>query len=211
MINTKFTRSKKWDRQLKILRKLSPQPVMSILDVGCRTGDFLMHIEPGIIKIVGIEPSDTADIARKRGLTIIKSKAEDVETMKYDIICAYAVIEHMENPFIFLDKIDTRLFATLIPTYESLKSRLMGPRWKMYQPGHLNFLSRKQLDSYMKGRGYKLAKRFYTSGGMCHKSLIIRKIIDMFDKSIFCRIPIFDYMYSYYVKKRNKQCPEHNV
>jgi len=211
-----FSASKKWKTQLKIIEKLFPQPVASILDVGCRTGDFLMHFNPGI-KREGIELSDHfAETARKRGLTIYNDYLENVDfSATYDVVSSFAILEHLENPLVFLDKLSRiinpfGLLVVLIPTYNCLKRRMLdlfGKHWHMYTPPeHLNYFSRRFLDSYLESRGFKLVKRYYTSGGMVDsfKNLpllnnAIRKTTDIFDRSILNRLPVFDHMYSYYV------------
>jgi len=212
----KFTPSKKWERQARIIGQLSSSSASSILDVGCRTGDFLMHFNDGV-KREGIELSDHyAEIARQRGLTIYNDYLENVTfNAKYDVVSSYAILEHLENPLVFLDKLSTiinpsGILVILIPAYYTLKRYLLDlahRQWHMYTPPeHLNFLSYEFLDNYLGSKGFILIKRSYTSGGMTRlfKSIpllhkVILGLISLFEHSFLNRLPVFDHMYSYYV------------
>jgi SAM-dependent methyltransferase len=212
----KFTPSKKWERQARIIVRLSSRPLSSILDVGCRTGDFLMHFDDGIER-EGIELSDHfAAIARRRGLRIYNDYLENVTFhTRYDVVSSYAILEHLERPLVFLDKLSTivnpsGILVILIPAYNSLKRFLLDlfqRSWHMYTPPeHLNFFSPRFLDNHLASRGFRLVKRSYTSGGMTimFKSIpilqrLILKSTEILDRSFLSRFPLFDHMYSYYV------------
>jgi SAM-dependent methyltransferase len=211
-----FIPSRKWKRQVRIIDQLSSRPTSSILDVGCRTGDFLMHFNPGTRR-EGIELSDHyAEIARQRGLIIYNDYLENVTfNAKYDVVSSFAILEHIESPLVFLNKLSTivnpsGILVILIPAYNSLKRfvlDLFHRNWHMYTPPeHLNFFSASFLDNYLVSRGFILVKRSYTSGGMTdlfksvplfHK--VIMKLTALFDRSFLNRLPVFDHMYSYYV------------
>ena len=211
-----FSPSRKWEEQKGIIEKISRRPIESILDVGCRTGDFLMHFPPNVVR-EGVELSDRfAEIARQRGLTIHKDRLENVEfSATYDLVSSFAILEHLEDPLVFLDKLSTivnpsGLFIVLIPAYDCLKRRLFdlfGRHWHMYiPPEHLNFFSAHFLDSYLKSKGFRLLKRHYTSGGMAgditnlsNLKNLLRKSAYLFDHSILNAFPVFDHMYNYYV------------
>ena len=206
----KFIKNPYWERQKKIIIKLFGKKPSSILDIGCRTGNFLMHFHEKIKK-EGIEISKhSANIAKKRGLKVYNDSLENVEFYeKYDIIAAFAILEHLKNPFTFLEKINSLInkggiFTILIPSHECLKEKLLNIRWHMYSPPeHLNFFSRKFLDSYLHQKGFILVKRFFTTGGMVNpfRYKRINYLSSKFlDSSIFNKIPIFDHMYSYYKK-----------
>jgi SAM-dependent methyltransferase len=210
-----FSPSKKWEKQKKIVEKLSRRPVESILDVGCRTGDFLMHFPQGIRR-EGVELSGHyAEVARKRGLTIYNDQLEKVDFRAcYDLVSSFAILEHLEDPLVFLDKLSgilnpSGLLVVLIPAYNCLKRRLYdltGRHWHMYSPPeHLNYYSGYFLDSYLKSKGFRLRKRYYTSGGMAGGitniswlKKMFRISAELFDRNPLNVIPVFDHMYSYY-------------
>ena len=213
-----FVTSKKWLKQVAIIKNLLHRNPASVLDVGCRTGDFLMHFESNT-KCEGVELSEySARIGAKRGLTIYNDFLENIDfKKKYDVVSAYAIMEHLMDPLKFINKLNEiinpgGLLVILIPTHQCLKRKFLdyfGNLWHMYSPPeHLNFYSRKFLDKYLYDKGFKLAKRFYTSGGMINLfpdfpllKKITSKLMDIVDNSPLNRFPIFDHMYSYYILK----------
>jgi SAM-dependent methyltransferase len=211
--------SKKWSKQVDIIKKLLGKYPSSVLDIGCRTGDFLLHFDTST-DCEGVELSDHfAEIGKQRGLTIYNDFLENIDfKKKYDIVSAYAIMEHLKNPLQFIDKLDgiinpSGILVILIPTHQCLKRKwfdFFRFNWHMYSPPeHLNFYSRHFLDKYLSDRGFQLIKRFYTSGGMISHfqnisflKKILSKLIEIFDNSPLNRFPIFDHMYSYYVLKK---------
>jgi len=214
-----FTPTQYWEDQKDFALKLLKIPITSVLDVGCRTGDFLMHFKGDYIK-EGVEISSyCSEIAQKRGLNVYNDSLENIKfDKKYDIVSAFAILEHLSDPIQFLDKLKSLvniggLLIILIPTFECLKVKILtkfGKNWHMYRPPeHLNFFSERFLDSYLRSNGYRLIRRYYTSGGMFNPvrkipllNSIFNKIMFYFNKSRLNRIPIFDHSYSYYQKVR---------
>jgi len=215
-----FKKDKYWENQTKkLIKKLGRQP-QRVLDVGCRTGDFLLHYNPEVIKDAVELSSEYAETARRRGIVVYNDFLENVNFAgkKYDIVTAYAVLEHLSKPFMFLDKIDEiinsqGILAVLIPSFETLKVYLidkMKKRWHMYSPPeHLNFFSQTLLDHYLSNKGFTLIDRYWTSGGMFNPfrsiyfaNRLFAKIMYFLDENMpVNKVPIFDHMYSYYVKE----------
>ncbi len=210
-----FTQSKNWYKQVRIIQSLLGKNPASVLDIGCRTGNFLMHFD-STVHLEGVELSKSfTDIAITRGLTIYNDFLESIEfDKKYDVVSSFAILEHLENPFQFLEKLDSimkpsGLVVILIPTHESMKRKMIdltNSSWHMYSPPeHLNFFSRKFLDQYFANKGFKLVYRYFTSGGMINIfpnlpfiNRLLKKSVNLFDNSIFSKLAIFDHMYSYY-------------
>jgi SAM-dependent methyltransferase len=212
--------SRYWKTQVEVLCRLRGAPVRSVLDVGCRTGDFLMHW-PADVERVGIELSRrAADVAERRGLRVLRGFVEDVDVDRaFDVIGCYAVVEHLREPVPFLRHLAGRLnpggvLAVLVPTRQCLKHSLValaGRRWHQYTPPeHLSFPSRAQLDRILASAGLALALRRYTSGGMFNPLRRVPRANAWFDRlmlwvdhaSALHRWPVFDHMYSFYVKRR---------
>lgn len=212
-----FKPSKKWEKQKRIVKTILKKHPTTILDVGCRTGDFLMHFK-GESLVEGIELSaDFAATATKRGIAVFNNFIENINFNKqYDVVTCYAILEHLLNPFSFLNKLQSivckgGLLVIMIPTHQSLKekvhSAMLKKDWHMYSPPeHLNFFSREFLDSYFKSNGFRLKKRFYSSGGMTFtsnkKSFISKAEVisnSIIDNTILSKVPFFDHMYSYYI------------
>lgn len=213
-----FSPSKTWQMLKTIIEKSLGHKPKVVLDVGCRTGDFLMHLNSDCRK-VGVELSDVAsDVAKKRGLEIYTDFVEDIQfDTEFDIVTAFAVLEHLQRPNKFLDSLQNwvkkdGICVVLIPTHECLKEKMAsgtGQTWRMYTPpSHLNFYSRAWLDGYFEKAGFDLEKRFFTSGGAFNplsKIPILGKLFKIFmfviDMSPLNRLPIFDHQYSIYRKR----------
>jgi len=212
----KFNISSSWVKQRRIIQKILGKNPDSILDIGCKTGDFLMHFDNSFRE--GVELSKKhAKIAKKRGLYIYNNFLEDINfKKKYEVVTAYAVLEHLDRHEKFmaqLKKIVRKkgLLVIMIPTSECLKEKILtffNKRWIMYSPPeHLNFYSKKYLDNYLSSQGFKLVYRYWSSGeNFNHFSNVpfignlFKKIINFMDNSFFNKIPIFDHMYSFYRK-----------
>lgn len=217
VISEKYRRNPYWENQKRIIYKLLKKVPTSVLDVGCRTGDFLLHFDKKTIR-EGIEISQKyAEIAQSRGLKVYNKPLENIKfEKKYDIVSAYAILEHLVNPLDFLDKLQALIknqgvLVILIPSFECIFVKLQAIlklKWHMYRPPeHINFFSKKYLDSYLNAHGFKLVKRFSTSGGIFNPFRnipLIGRIFGLFmfyfDRLIINKVPIFDHLYSYYKK-----------
>ena len=208
-----------WTRQVQRIEKILSKKVSSVLDIGCRTGDFLIHFPDSLVR-EGVELSkNSAEIAEKRGLVIYQDFAENINFGKqYDVVTCYAVLEHLLDPLIFLDKLSNivssrGVLVIMIPTYECFKRWVIDIftsfRWWMYSPPqHLNLFSEQFLDKYLAGYNFKLVDRYWTSGGMFNPFRNIPLVDRVFGKGITLideytpinKLPIFDHMHSYYVR-----------
>jgi 2-polyprenyl-3-methyl-5-hydroxy-6-metoxy-1,4-benzoquinol methylase len=130
--------------------KTSPK----ILDVGCSNGRFIEVAMRNGIEAWGLELSETA-IAAAAPVTrarIYHGDANNIESLAmetFDIITAFDLIEHLFDPFSFLNNLrkiiskNGRIVLTT-PDASSLPRVLMGKSWPMLQPfQHTILLSRK--------------------------------------------------------------------
>jgi len=101
-----FQKSFYWDKQVQRTEKILGRKVSSVLDAGCRTGDFLMHFSNSVVR-EGVELSkNSAEIAESRGLIVYQDFVENINFEKqYDAVTCYAILEHLINPLKFLDKL----------------------------------------------------------------------------------------------------------
>jgi SAM-dependent methyltransferase len=217
-LDQRFVFSSYWRNEVRYIQKVCGKLPDSVLDVGCRTGDFLLHF-PQNVKRVGVELSEySARVAKSRGLEIYQDYIEDCDFPdQFDAVTAYAVIEHSAKPQIFLAKVTTMIkhngvLVIMIPSFQTLKARFLeifNIQWHMHSPpAHLSLYSREFLDNFLIQKGFVLAKRRFTSGGMFNpfqgfplvKNVFARVmwVLDTF--SLLNRFPVFDHMYSYYKK-----------
>ncbi|MBI1362974.1 MAG: methyltransferase domain-containing protein [Proteobacteria bacterium] len=218
-VRTDFTPNSYWMNEVTTIRALKGGDITSVLDCGCRTGDFLMHW-PSSLNRTGVEiVPDVAKVAEKRDLNVINQPLEEATLpQKYDVVTCYAILEHLTAPEKVLHALTDAvakdgMLVVMIPSYETLKARLLGAlgiRWhQLYPPFHLCFFSRAYLDGYMKKHGFERVRGVYTSGGMFNPFLKIpvlgkvwTKIMTAVDRYSPTRLlPIFDHMYLYYRKK----------
>jgi SAM-dependent methyltransferase len=214
-----FKFSPYWANEVSRLRSLHAGPVKSVLDIGCRTGDFLMHW-PAQVARSGIELSAySAGVARDRGLHVMEGFLEELSiTSRYDVVTLYAILEHLREPREFMRCLpdlvaEDGVIAILIPSFQCIKEKMLSlirKQWHMYSPPeHLNFMSREYLDATMSRMGFDLVSRHFTSGGMFNPFGKIPLLSKSFHKvwslaeyrTPLNRIPLFDHMYSYYSRR----------
>lgn len=221
-VEVEYKETKYWKERGDVLVKQLGREPKSLLDVGCETGDFLM-LFPKVQSRQGVELSKSSvDIATKRGLIVHNDFLENIEfDQKFEVVTAFAILEHLAEPHKFLNKLETLvedngILLILIPTHQCFKAKFMnfiGRKWKMNSPPeHLNFYSRLFLDKHLSEKGYALEKRYFDSGGNFNPlsqipfvGHLTTLLIKLADKWIFAKVPFFDHMYSIYKKKQTKE------
>jgi SAM-dependent methyltransferase len=126
-----------------------------LLDVGCAGGLFLHHALRAGWSVTGIEPSEALSTeARER----LGSKGEiHCGTLEgaillpgFDAVTLWDVLEHVPDPRAFLYACRAllrpggHLFLN-VPDLDSLEARLLGRRWPLFLPEHLNYFNRGSL------------------------------------------------------------------
>jgi SAM-dependent methyltransferase len=138
---------------LYILRKRGINANSSILDFGCGKGFFLFSLKMlGYKRIFGLETSQPrAHFASN----LIKSSVSNeyyngglIMGKQFDVITLIHVLEHISNPFDFLDKIikgasctNGKIFIE-VPNYSSISSKVAKLFWAHFTPHfHINHFS----------------------------------------------------------------------
>jgi len=206
-----FKVSKKWLLEVDIITRLLGNPAqtkISILDIGCRTGDFLNHWEKQH-DLYGVELTKAnAKIASSRGIKVYNDFIENIDfDMQFDVVACYALLEHIATPNVLLDRISALLkpngvLVIMIPSIESkLPQRLFSNKihWHMFSPPeHLSFYSREFLDSFFVEKGLSLVSRKYTSGGLGGRYSKMSRCYHLLKN------PTFDNLKTYYTVESKK-------
>lgn len=132
-------------RLLKRITSLLPATTQNpaILEAGCSTGVLLKCLQDdGYKNISGIEINAAAAAAGtgKLGITIHNTPVERFNSdKKFDLIIAYAIIEHSIDPIATLRKFSQLLSSDgtiffAVPNFNGALRRLLGDKWLWYLP-----------------------------------------------------------------------------
>ena len=142
---------------------------LTLLDVGCGRGDFLMRSQYCGYLASGIDfDPETINIANKRGLSAKVCEIQDLpEDVKYDVIILSHVIEHVKDPLAMLREIHLRLkvggyFYIATPNYNSAGRKTFGKYWRGCDvPRHFHFFNMEKLEFILKDVGFSRVERAY--------------------------------------------------
>ncbi len=170
----------------KFLATARPRPVnhlsnhiqlrqdMSILEVGCGTGELLHEIaDLGIRKVVGIDPFVPGNIAYRNGAKVYKSGIQELvnhdDGEKFDLIMFNHSLEHSPTPFDDVKNISRCLkkdgeILIRTPVSGSEVSNTYGKYWwGLDAPRHIYLFSKKSI-SLLAGRCDMSVKRTHYDG-----------------------------------------------
>ena len=132
---------------------------ISLLDIGCGVGDFLLYAKEKGCNITGIEPSEDArKIAEKKLECKILSPEElqNIPDNSFDIITMWHVLEHvadLKTEIYHLQRIlkkDGKLVLAL-PNYKSYDAEYYKDKWAAYDvPRHLSHFSQTSIKNIFK-------------------------------------------------------------
>jgi SAM-dependent methyltransferase len=141
-------------RHLRIVERYAQRG--RLLDVGCASGLFLLRAVAAGWQVAGVEPSES--LWRQAREALAGSGEVHCATLEeaglpagsFDAVTLWDVLEHVPDPVGFLRactallKPGGHLFLN-VPDLESPEARLMGRRWPLLLPEHLNYFTRGSL------------------------------------------------------------------
>lgn len=141
-------------------------PSGSLLDVGCGTGQFMMHMRGLGYHVFGVEPDSAA---RQKATAISQATVyPGIDSVpprtKFDVITLWHVLEHTPNVRLALEQIRTLLrpgglLIIAIPDRESWDAQHYGSSWAAYDlPRHLNHLRRRDIRTLLRDYGMELLR-----------------------------------------------------
>lgn len=138
-------------------------PPSKVFDVGCGLGFLLGALDEKHEKF-GLEVSQFASDYAKKYAQIYNSTIEDADLKEnsFDVIISNHVIEHVDSPEIFLNKLKTILrkdgiLILATPDFENVCAKLFKENYRMlYDKTHTNLFSFKSLKSMLIDFGFEI-------------------------------------------------------
>ncbi len=198
-----------WSNEKKQISKLGYKSGR-ILDVGCAAGQFLDQFNDQFEKH-GIELSGLSSLARMKNITVYNKPVEDIsfDMGYFDVISAYALVEHLENPFSFIEKVTEwlKIGGLLILGTNDINSVLNKYRKEycsdLTPPEHIILLSYNFYKIFLEQMGYKIIFKKYINGGYTFSNNRIFRFAEnafckiLINKYPFNQLPIYDHFYIY--------------
>lgn len=141
-----------------------------LFEIGCAYGFFLEIAKEYFGSTEGIDISDDAvDYARE----YLKQNAHAGDFLtfksdrKYDIVCMWDTIEHLEHPDLYVEKVKELLkkgglLCITTGDIGSLNARIRGRKWRqIHPPTHLHYFSKKTLKLMLIKRGFQVVDISY--------------------------------------------------
>ncbi len=151
-----------FQKRVDIIKRFKPSPGR-VLDIGAATG-VMLDIYKGMgWKTFGIEPSQSAQIAQEKGHNVKRTSLEksDIKGV-FDLIIANHVLEHIENPQLFLKDVrrlmkkDSVLYID-VPNFGSWRSRRMKAFWPyLLTDEHVHHFTRESLTYLLQICGFEV-------------------------------------------------------
>lgn len=143
----------------------------SVLEIGCGTGSFLRLMRGCGWNVLGLEPDAVYSEASKKryGIQVINQILEDFDVEKhFDLACSFHVIEHVEDPNVFLASIHRLL---LDEGYLYLECPSID-RWYgktidfFFCDVHINTFSQKTLLAFLAKNGFQTVSSGWNGIGL---------------------------------------------
>jgi len=152
-----------------------PSEYSKVLEIGCNEGGFRQFVSKPC-EYWGVEPfEEAANVAKTKIDKVLvgfyDKVADEIPNNYFDLVIANDVIEHMEQPWNFLQSIKRKItvnssIVLSIPNvryYENLKKLLLYKDWEYENCGilditHLRFFTEKSIIRLLSENGYQIEK-----------------------------------------------------
>ena len=166
-IDPKAKQELKFDEYQNRLNQIMPflSKDKSVLEVGCGDGKFLKLLKPHVGEVEGVELSPPqVELLRKEGFTCYDIMIDELESNKqYDVVCMYALLEHVPNVQSFLQHLKSlvkpggHIFIEVPNRKNVLINGFSIEEFKShyYRPVHLYYFTPKSLGKVLEKAGFK--------------------------------------------------------
>ena len=148
--------------RLRIIEKMrSPG---KLLDIGCHSGIFLEAAKERGWDSWGIDVSPfIVEKAKQRGLNVTLGELQDIkfESLSFDVVTMYEVIEHLFSPLETLQEIHrilkgNGLLIVQTANMDSLRVKIIEPKNFYFLPVHVYYFTRKTIVKMLQKAGFKI-------------------------------------------------------
>jgi 2-polyprenyl-3-methyl-5-hydroxy-6-metoxy-1,4-benzoquinol methylase len=137
-----------------------------LLDVGCATGFFMEAAAEAGFDVRGVEFSTVAISLARSDIRerIVRGDVNELlrnDIQKFDVVTAFDIIEHVQNPANFLQQLHEilrpgGLIAISSPDTGHILRYVMGSKWPMLQPmQHTVLFSRQSIAALLERSGFQ--------------------------------------------------------
>ena len=159
---------------------------LSLLEIGCGMGDFLLEAQSKGFKVSGLEVTDYLVEFTNRRLGVSSVQKGFIETSNFqresfDIVAFFDVIEHIRNPVDFMMRVNRLLRKSgkayiVTPSLDSWSAKLLGKNWMEYKVEHLSYFNRQAITLLLEKTGFHKI-RFHSNYKMLNFDYINRHFI----------------------------------
>lgn len=163
---------KNFKSRLKVLRRfLQSNRHHKLLEIGSAYGFFLNVARSDFSEVLGIDLTDEGVRRTREELKLPAIQADflrhDFGDSKFDVVCMWDTIEHLQRPDLYIDKIASltetgSLLTITTGDIQSWVARRRGPKWRMIIPPiHLHYFSTESLTRLLNDRGFDVIYNRY--------------------------------------------------
>jgi 2-polyprenyl-3-methyl-5-hydroxy-6-metoxy-1,4-benzoquinol methylase len=163
---------KNFARRLAVLRNyLDRARHKDLLEIGSAYGFFLEAAKDDFRAVLGVDVSEEGVKYSRETLNVnalhVNFLDHDFGDRKFDVVCLWDTIEHLGNPFLYMEKISRltekgALITLTTGDVESLTSRIKKDKWRLiHPPTHAHYFSKRTLTRMLNKYGFDVVYRRY--------------------------------------------------
>lgn len=150
----------RYEREAGYVLRHSDKASGTLLDVGCANGDFPRVMMSKGWQVEGLETASAASAIEDFKVHRVPLPELQVDGPTYDVVTAWAVMEHVHDPGAYFAKVAQilkpgGLFVFLVTNLDSLSSRAL---YREDVPRHTYFYNRRTVEAYLRQHGMTMVR-----------------------------------------------------